>query len=135
MDPYSLIVPIFGGVCGLAGFGIKYLFDKRGEAGSRRFADKREHYRNFILLIKNLAEGGREHEKLFWFEYSFLWLYAPDEVLSSANTIAKILKKSPAPTADLSAALGSLLIEMRRDIGFKSSRMTSADYLVEPAPH
>jgi hypothetical protein len=133
MDPYNLIVPIFGGVCGLAGFGIKYLFDKRGEAESRRFADKREHYRTFILMIKEMAEG-RKVEGLFWFEYSFLWLYAPDEVLRSANTVARILKKSPTPTADLNAALGNLLIEMRHDIGFKSSEMTSADYLVEPAP-
>lgn len=88
----------------------KHILDKRGEAESRRFAYKREHYRNLILAIKNLAEGGREHEKLFWFEYSFLWLYAPDAVLLSANKIAKILKQLPSPATNLKSELGELLL-------------------------
>ncbi len=129
MDLVNLIGPAAGVV---VGYMLKYALDKRGEAESRRFTDKREHYRNLILTIKKLAEGGTE--QLFWFEYSFLWLYAPDTVLRSANKVGEILKKSSSPTADLSGALGELLLEMRRDIGFKASRMTARDYLTESAP-
>ena len=131
MDLVNLIGPAAGVV---GGYMLKHILDKRGEAESRRFRDKRAHYRNLILAIKNFAEGGNEHEKLFWFEYSFLWLHASDAVLLSANEVAKILKKSPLPTADLRGALGELLLKMRQDIGFKTSRMTSVDYLSKPAP-
>ena len=116
------------------GYVLKYLLDKRGEAESRRFSDKREHYRNLILTIKGLAEGGRDNEAVFWFEYSFLWLYAPDAVLMAAKTVGETLKKSPSSTADLNRALGELLLEMRHDIGFRGSRMTASDYLAKAAP-
>lgn len=59
---------IFAAAGAAGGYILKYLLDKRGEAKSRRFSDKREHYRNLILVIKNLAEGGRKHEQMFWFE-------------------------------------------------------------------
>ncbi len=125
----NLIVAAAGAVLGYL---LKYNLDKRGEAESRRFTDKREHYRNLILTIKNLTEGEKQAQNaqdLFWFEYSFLWLYAPDTVLRSANSVARILKESASPTADLNSALGELLLEIRRDIGFKASEMTSLDYL------
>ena len=131
MDLVNLIGPAVGAV---GGYMLKHILDKRGEAESRRFADKREHYRTLILVIKKMAERGNEPEGLFWFEYSFLWLYAPDAVLLSANKVAELLKKSPLPAADLRGALGELLLRMRQDIGFKTSRMTSGDYLSEPAP-
>jgi hypothetical protein len=128
MDIVNLVSPVVGVGGAVGGYMLKYLLDKRSEAESRRFTDKREHYRNLILTIKKLVEGG-EAEELFWFEYSFLWLYAPDTVIRTANTVATILKKSPSPTADLNAALGELLLEMRHDVGFRASRMTSGDYL------
>ena len=112
---------IFAALGAAGGYVLKYLLDKRGEAESRRFSDKREHYRTLILTIKNLAEGGRDHEALFWFEYTFLWLYAPDAVLRAAKTVGETLKKSPSSTADLNRALGELLLEMRHDIGFRAS--------------
>ncbi len=126
----NLIVAAVGAVFGYL---LKYNLDKRGEAESRRFTDKREHYRNLILTIKNLTDDEKQAKNaqdIFWFEYSFLWLYAPDTVLRSANTVARILKESSSPTADLKdSALGELLLEMRRGIGFKASEMTSLDYL------
>ncbi len=130
MNLVNLLGPA-GGVIG--GYLLKYFLDKRGEAESRRYTDKREHYRHLILTIKELAEGGKA-EGLFWFEYSFLWLYAPDMVVRSANAVARILQKSPSPTAELNVALGELLLSMRHDIGFKTSGMTSSEYLSKSQP-
>ena len=127
----NVVVAAAGAV---GGYLLKYSLDKRGEAETRRFTDKREHYRNLILAIKSLAEGEREHEKLFWFENAFLWLYASDAVLRSANAVATILQTSPAPDTELNNALGKLLLAMRRDIGFASSQMNSSDFVPKSAP-
>lgn len=119
---------IFGVLGLLGGYFIKYILDKRGEAESRRFADKREHYRNLILAIKSLGEGGIDHEQLFWFERAFLWLYASDGVLQRANEVASRLRSSP---ADLNDALGDLMLAVRRDMGFKATKITPASFHVE----
>lgn len=72
--------------------------------------------------------------RCFGLSNSFLWLYAPDTVLRTANAVGEILKKSLSSTDDLDRALGELLLEMRHDIGFKASRMTALDYLAKSAP-
>jgi len=131
MNIVNLLGPAGGAI---GGYLLKYFLDKRGEAESRRYRDKRQHYRNLILAIKKLAEGGNETEvekELFWFEYSFLWLYSPDLVVRSANAVAMILQKSPSQTAELNVALGELLLSMRHDVGFKTSGMTSSEYLTK----
>ena len=99
----------FAGVGAAGGYVLKYILDKRGEAESRRFKDKRDHYRNLILATKSLAEGQKENVSLFWFEYSFLWLYAPDIVLKAAHTVGVSLNKSPLSTAELGSGPIKLL--------------------------
>ncbi len=130
MNEFGLIGTAAGAV---GGYLLKYFLDKRGEAESRRFKDKREHYRNLILAIKLLAERDRDGEKSFWWELTFLWLYAPDSVMKSANAVARILKKPPSADEELSKSLGDLLLNMRRDLGFKRIRMISGDYLSKSA--
>jgi len=120
-----LVNAIFSAGGLLGGYSIKYILDRRREAESRRFADKRKHYQNLILAIKGLAEGEMERETLFWFERAFIWLYAPDEVLKKANAVANVMGSSP---ADLTGALGELVLEMRRDMGFKATKLTPGDF-------
>jgi hypothetical protein len=79
---------------GVGGYFVKYYLDKKSESETRAFKDKREHYRNLILCLKSLREGKSEHIDLFFFEYSFIWLYAPDNVIRSANKLVEKLKTS-----------------------------------------
>jgi len=121
----QLIIPAFAAV---TGYLVRYYLDRMKEAEERRFADKREHYRNLILCLKSLREGNTEHLELLWFEYSFMWLHAPDAVIHSANELLRELRNEKTPLKDIAPLIGNLLMLMRRDMGFKRSRLSSVDF-------
>jgi hypothetical protein len=79
--------------------------------------------------LKSLREGESQHVDLFFFEYSFIWLYAPDNVIRSANKLVERLKTSRKLSADDQKLVGELLVEIRRDIGFKATDLKSTDYV------
>jgi len=64
-----------------------FYLDRRKAAEERAFVDKRSHYINLLLSLKSLREGSSANIDLLWFEYSFLWLHAPDPVIKSANAL------------------------------------------------
>lgn len=130
MDWNQIVVPLLTLIFGaIGGYFIKYYLDKKSESETRAFKDKREHYRNLILCLKSLREGESQHVDLFFFEYSFIWLYAPDNVIRSANKLVERLKTSRKLLADDQKLVGELLVEIRRDIGFKATDLKSTDYV------
>jgi hypothetical protein len=121
-----LLSLFFGGI---VGYFVKYYLDKKSESETRAFKDKREHYRNLILCLKSLREGESEHINLFFYEYSFIWLYAPDNVIRSANKLVEKLKTSRKLSVEDQKLVGELLVEIRRDIGFARTDLKATDYI------
>ncbi|MDI6654333.1 MAG: hypothetical protein QME59_00390 [Candidatus Hydrothermarchaeota archaeon] len=130
MEWIQIVVPLFtlffGGI---GGYFVKYYLDKKSESETRVFKDKREHYRNLILCLKSLREGESAHIDLFFFEYSFIWLYAPDNVIRSANKLVEKLKTSRKLSSEDQKLVGELLVEIRRDIGFDRTDLKAMDYI------
>jgi hypothetical protein len=126
MDWTQIITLLSGGIIG---YFIKYYLNKKSESESRLFKDKREHYRTLILCLKSLREGESKHIDLFFFEYTFIWLYAPDNVIRAANKLVERLSLNKRITSEDQIFIGNLLIEIRHDIGFPRTHLTSADYL------
>ena len=120
------ILTLFFG--GLSGYFVKYYLDKKSESESRAFNDKREHYRNLILCLKSMREGG-DSTDFFFFEYSFIWLYAPDNVIRAANKLVEKLRESKRLSSDDQSLVGDLLVQIRRDIGFASTSLNANDYI------
>lgn len=112
----------------VAGYLLKFYLDRRKAAEERAFADKREHYRTLLLCLKSLREGNPEHTELLWFEYSFLWLHAPDSVIKSANALVAKVKEGSGKAEELAPFIGELLLEIRRDMGFSRTALLQSDF-------
>ena len=125
MNWLQLLSAAFGAV---AGYLLKFYLDRRKAAEERSFADKRNHYRNLILCLKSLREGKSENTELLWFEYSFLWLHAPDSVIKSANTLLTKVKEVEVKAEDLAPFVGDLLLQIRRDMGFPRTSLLQTDF-------
>jgi hypothetical protein len=109
------------------GYLLKDYLDRRKEAEIRRIADRRDHYRNLMLCLKSLAEGRRDNDELLRFEYSFLWLYAPDSVIHSFNHLLRRLNSESA-TPIVASEVGELVLAMRRDLGFERTRLSALEF-------
>ena len=115
------------GVGTAAGYFLKDFLDRRKEVEIKRIADRRDHYRNLILCLKSLSEGQRDNDKLLRFEYSFLWLYAPDSVIRSFNRLLHRLNtETDAPL--VASEVGELVLAMRRDLGFERTHLTASEF-------
>jgi len=125
MNWLQLLSAAFGAV---AGYLLKFYLDRRKVAEERAFVDKREHYRNLLLCLKSLREGKSEHIGLLWFEYSFLWLHAPDSVIRSANTLVTKIKEESIEAEELAPFVGELLLQIRRDMGFPKTSLLQTDF-------
>lgn len=121
----ELLSLAFGGV---AGYLLKFYLDRRNAAEERAFADKREHYRNLLLCLKSLREGKSEHTDMLWYEYSFLWLHAPDAVIKSANILLTKIKEGSVKVEELAPFVGELLLQIRRDMGFPKTSLLQTDF-------
>jgi hypothetical protein len=113
---------------GVVGYLLKFYLDRWKAAEERAFADKREHYRNLLLCLKSLREGSSEDIDLLWFEYSFLWLHAPDSVIKSANTLMVKIKEGSEKAEELAPFIGELLLQIRRDMGFSKTSLVPTDF-------
>ena len=122
----QILITALGGV---AGYFIKFYLDGLKSKEERAFSDKREHYRNLILCLKSLSEGQSNNNDLLWFEYSFLWLHAPDNVVKSANNLVSAIKSSESKAADIAPLTGDLLLNIRKDMGFSKTQLLQNDYL------
>ena len=125
MNWLQLLILTFGGI---GGYLFRFYLDRRKAAEERAFADKREHYRNLLLCLKSLREGNLESTELLWFEYSFLWLHAPDSVIKSANTLVAKMKEGFVNAEELGPFVGELLLQIRRDMGFSKTTLQQADF-------
>ena len=125
MDWLKLLSAAFGAA---AGYLLKFYLDKRKAAEERSFADKRDHYRNLLLYLKSLREGNSEHMDMLWYEYSFLWLHAPDSVIKAANALVTRLKDEAIQTEELAPLIGNLLLQIRRDMGFPKTSLLQTDF-------
>lgn len=127
MIPDELIKLGVLGIGAVVGYFLKDYLDRRKEAEVRRIADRREHYQNLILCLKSLSEGQRDNDKLLRFEYSFLWLCAPDSVIQSLNKLLRRMR-SEGSTANIASEVGELVLAMRRDVGFGSTRLIASEF-------
>jgi hypothetical protein len=112
----------------MAGYLLKFYLDRWNAAEERAFADKREHYRNLLLCLKSLREGRSQNTDLLWFEYSFLWLHAPDSVIMSANSLLTKIETGQVGAEELAPFVGEFLLQIRRDIGFPKTALLKADF-------
>jgi len=125
MNWLQLLSAAFGAV---AGYLLKFYLDRRTAAEERAFAGKREHYRNLLLCLKSLREGKSEHTEMLWYEYSFLWLHAPDSVIESANALMAKVKEGSVNAEELAPFVGQLLLQIRRDMGFPKTSLLQTDF-------
>jgi len=125
MNWLQLLSGAFGAV---AGYLLKFFLDRRKAMEERAFTDKREHYRNLLVCLKSLREGKSEHTDLLWFEYSFLWLHAPDSVITSANALVTKIKEGSVKAEELAPFVGDLLLQIRRDMGFPRTSLLQTDF-------
>ena len=120
--------PLIAFVGAVAGYLLKFYLDRQKAAEERAFADKREHYRNLLLCLKSLREGKGENTELLWYEYSFLWLHAPDSVIKSANTLLTNIEEESIKAGELAPFVGELLLQIRRDMGFPRTSLLQTDF-------
>lgn len=125
MNSLQIVIPIFAG---LGGYFLRYFLDLKKEAEVRRLKDKRKHYKNLILCLKSIREGNADNLELLWFEYSFLWLHAPDMVINSFNKLLRTIQLGSRPSEDMSLLIGDLLVSIRRDMGFPKTSLKSEDF-------
>lgn len=125
MNWLQIIIPIFTGFCG---YFIKHYLDLKKEAEKHKFENKLEHYKNLILCLKSLKEGKTDNMEFLWFEYSFLWLHAPDTVIKSFNGLLHTIKSGSNKTGNISPLIGNLLISIRRDMGFPKTSLKSENF-------
>ena len=118
------------GIGAVIGYFVKDYIDRRKEVEIKRIADRREHYRNLMLCLKSLSEGRRDNDELLRFEYSFLWLYAPDSVIQSFNQLLRRLS-SEGDKPTVASEVGELILAMRRDLGFGRTRLLASEYKQE----
>lgn len=105
-----------------------FYLDRRKAAEERAFVDKRSHYINLLLSLKSLREGSSANIDLLWFEYSFLWLHAPDPVIKSANALVTKIKEASETAEDLAPFIGALMLQIRRDMGFPKTSLLQTDF-------
>lgn len=122
----ELIQLVIGGFGIGVGYFLKDHLDRRKEAELKRIADRRDHYRSLMLCLKSLAEGQRDKDELLRFEYSFLWLYAPDAVIHSFNHLLRRLTSEN--SQQVTSEVGELIIAMRRDLGFKCTKLSAKEF-------
>ncbi len=127
MIPDELIKLVLASFGIAVGYFLKDYLDRRKEAEVRRIADRRNHYRNLMLCLKSLSEGRRENDELLRFEYSFLWLYAPDSVIRSFNHLLRCLS-SQGNKPTVAKEVGELILAMRRDLGFTGTRLSASEF-------
>lgn len=126
------VAPFWAVVVALFIAAFTYFFDRRKAAAERNIADKREHYKNLILCLKSLREGSSQHVDLLWFEYSFLWLHAPDSVIRAFNSLTEKLNEGPSSRDALPALIGELLLQIRRDMGFGNTKLQNTEFQKQP---
>lgn len=115
------------GIGTVAGYFLKAYLDRSKEAEIRRISDRRDHYRNLVLALKSLSEGEREHADLLRYEFSFVWLYAPDSVIRSLGKLLRRLN-SEGDTTAITSEVGEVILAMRRDVGFKRTRLSASEF-------
>ena len=125
MNWLQLLIAALGAA---AGYLLKFYLDQRKAAEERAFADKRDHYRTLLLCLKSLREGNSQHTDALWYEYSFLWLHAPDSVIKSANALVTKIKEGAVKTEELAPFVGDLLLQIRRDMGFPKTSLLQTDF-------
>lgn len=127
MIPDELIKLGMVGIGAAVGYFLKDYLDRRKETEMRRITDRRDHYQNLILCLKSLSEGQRDKDELLRFEYSFLWLCAPDSVIQSLNHLLRRLRTEES-TPNVASEVGELVLAMRRDVGFKRTRLLASEF-------
>jgi hypothetical protein len=126
------VAPFWAVIVALFVAAFTYYFDRRKAAAERNIEDKREHYKNLILCLKSLREGDLQHVNLLWFEYSFLWLHAPDSVIRAFNSLIEKLNEGPASRDLLPPLIGELLLQIRRDMGFGKTNLQKTEFQRQP---
>lgn len=122
------LIKIYIGIVGaVIGFLVKDYLDRRREIENQRIIDRREHYRNLLLCLKSLSEGKREHSDVLKYEYAFLWLYAPDNVIQPAKKLINRLD-THSKTINVLQEVGELLLEIRKDLGFRHTKLSTLDF-------
>lgn len=134
MSTANLIQILYALIAGFGGYLLKALLDARSERERQRHTEKEPHYRTLILCIKSLSSGNRKDIDLFLYEFYFLWLYAPDDVIRAAREVTyRISTKGNIATQSNRTALANLLMAIRRDMGFKRTDVAERELTLPEA--
>ena len=103
---------------------------------SEAITKRREVYHEIVKSIGVLTSSRAytpEQKDKFLDDYSTLWLWAPDEVITAINTILdqmRVLYEKPGsiPQEELKRAYSTFILEMRKDTGYPNTKLQHDSY-------
>ena len=130
----SLLGAGFIGV--VIGYFIKYFLDYRQSKRLEELSKKRKVYEDAVetlgIFISNRTVLKEQQDK-FMDAYSKVWLWAPDDVVRAFSDFLQIQIALATPNNKVSQNSAKMkytkcVIEMRKDLGFPKTSLTSQDY-------
>ena len=134
------LLPLITGIAGTVfGFFVKYLLEPNQTKKKEQDSRKREVYENLINSMSIFISGrnqASDKQDLFLESYSRLWLWAPDHVIEKINIHLEDQidmannkrKNAEIKDDDAKKSYTRAVIEMRKDLGYKSKHLTDSDF-------
>lgn len=97
-----------------------------------KIEQKREVYISLIdtmsIFIKDRVEADKQDQYIrkFLKDYDTVWLWGNDDVIKAISYFLKINNKKD--TGDIHQAYANVIVEMRKDLGFKNTNVKPIDY-------
>jgi len=94
-------------------------------------------YEQIVSLLRIFIEGhgnSNEQQEKFYEAYASAWLWTPDSILISLNKFIEHqiqCASSPTPMCQVASKIlyANIILEMRRDVGFIATDVTSENYV------
>jgi len=122
---------ITSAIIGVAGYLVKYWLNRKSEV----MAKKKQVYEEISTALGVFVTGREstaEDKRRFLDQYAKLWLWASDSVIRAANkftdTMIRFDPSAKEEQRKAKHAYADFVLEMRRDLGFANTLLTSDEY-------
>lgn len=123
-------------VCGVIGYMIRTIMDRRWEIKKSLEEKRRETYKLFLDKLyeifwtaqgetEKLTQGLKELDKLI----GFIALQCSDNIILAYKDFREIARDREKKSSEFNDALAKVLLEMRKDMGYKDTKITKKDIL------